>query len=408
MLVFSLMRVFLVVLDSVGIGAAPDADAYGDTGTSTLAHTAAAMGGLRLPTLEEMGLGNIPPLTDKKPIQGVAPVKRPTAAYGAMQEVSRGKDTTTGHWEIAGLHLAQGLALFPPGPPSFPADLLDALQQHTGRGILGNKAASGTAIIEELGAKHIETGAWIVYTSADSVFQLAAHEDVVPLPELYDACKFIRARCNELAVGRVIARPFIGTPGAFTRTDNRRDFSLPLPEPSILVRLAQQGCRIITVGKLDDVFPDSQVHESLHSENNPDAMKALLDVARRPRHSTDTLIFANLIDFDMRYGHRRDPLGYGKALEDTDQFLARFRSLLRNDDLLILTADHGNDPTHSGTDHTREYVPLLLYGEGIQPANLGLRQGFYDIAQSLAAVLGAPVMPRGADFILPHYSAQPL
>jgi len=393
------MKAFLIVLDSVGIGAAPDAADYGDTGASTLAHTASACGGLRLPVLQSMGLGNIPPLTDGLDIAGVPPSPAPIAAFGAMRELSVGKDTTTGHWEIAGLRLTQGLHVFPPGPSSFPGELLEALRRETGRDVLGNKAASGTAIVDELGETQMRTGAWIVYTSADSVVQIAAHEEIIPLEELYRACRIVRAFCNPLQVGRVIARPYLGQPGTFTRTDNRRDFSLPLPEPSILPILAARGVKVITVGKLDDIFPDSGITESFHAENNPDAIQAVLDLARRPPSGAGEFIFANLIDFDMRCGHRRDPRCYGAALESADLFFQELLPLLGSDDLLIITADHGNDPTFRGSDHTREYVPLLVHGHGITPGSLGMRQGFFDIAQSLAAFFSAPPMPRGRSFL---------
>lgn len=393
------MKAFVIVLDSVGIGAAPDAADYGDAGASTLAHTASACGGLHLPVMQSMGLGNIPPLTDGLKIVGVPPVATPIAAFGAMRELSAGKDTTTGHWEMAGLHLVRALRVFPPVPPSFPATLIDTLLRETGRKVIGNKAASGTAIIHELGETQLRTGDWIVYTSADSVIQIAAHEEYIPLEELYRACRLAREWANPMQVGRVIARPYIGRPGAFTRTDNRRDFSLPLPEPSILSRLALNGVKVITVGKLDDIFPDSGIAESFHVENNPDAIQTVLDLAQRPPAIPGEFIFANLIDFDMRYGHRRDPHGYGKALEDSDLFFGKLLPLLGDGDLLIITADHGNDPTFRGTDHTREYVPLLVYGRGLTPAELGVRQGFFDIAQSLAAFFNAPEMPRGQSFL---------
>lgn len=394
------MKVFLIVLDSVGIGAAPDAGDYGDIGASTLAHTAAACGGLSLPTLQAMGLGNIPPLTDGLAIAGVLPATSPTAAFGAMRERSVGKDTTTGHWEIAGLHLKHPLHIFPPGPPSFPAALLDTLRRETGRDVIGDKAASGTAIIEELGETQRRTGAWIVYTSADSVLQIAAHEETIPLAELYRACRIMREHCNPLQIGRVIARPYAGSAGHFNRTDNRRDFSLPLPERSILPHLAGVGVNVITVGKLDDIFPDSGIAESFHVENNPDAIDAVLKLARRqspgkPRE----FVFANLIDFDMRHGHRRDPQGYGLALEAADRFLTDLLPALADNDLLIITADHGNDPTFRGSDHTREYVPLLVHGKRVKPGTLGVRDGFFDIAQTLATFFATHPMPRGQSFL---------
>jgi phosphopentomutase len=393
------MRAFVIVLDSVGIGAAPDANIYGDAGANTLAHTAEAAGGLHVPTLQSYGLGNIPRLTGGSPIMGVQPTPRPRAGFGAMQELSVGKDTTTGHWEMAGLHLKKALHLFPAGPPSFPEEMLATLSERTGRSVIGNKAASGTKIIEELGAIHIETGAWIAYTSADSVFQIAAHEDLIPLEELYDACRIVRELCNQYAVGRVIARPFIGALGNFTRTENRRDFSYPLPEPSILSTLSQQDIEVITVGKLDDIFPDSGITESFHVENNADAAKAVIMLADRPSETTGSFIFANLIDFDSLYGHRRDPMGYAKALETTDTFLAELELKLRDDDLLIITADHGNDPTFKGTDHTREYVPLLVYSPRMQGTNLGIRNGFFDVAQSLAQWFQINPQSRGKSFL---------
>jgi len=316
-----------------------------------------------------------------------------------MQEMSEGKDTTTGHWEIAGLHLEKGLHLFPGGPPSFPKKMIEEFIKRTGRNIIGNKAASGTEIINELGEQQMQSGDWIVYTSADSVLQIAAHEAVIPLEELYQACAVARELCNEYAVGRVIARPYVGEPGNFTRTQNRRDFSYPLPERSILPILSEKGFEVITVGKLDDIFPDCGITESFHAENNPDAEADLLTLAERASTDTGTFIFANLIDFDMLYGHRRDPQGYAASLEKTDLFLKELLPRLRSDDLLIITADHGNDPTFPGTDHTREYVPLLVYTPGRPGVSLGIRQGFYDIAQSLAEWFGIPAMKRGHSFV---------
>jgi phosphopentomutase len=393
------MRAFIIVLDSVGIGEAPDAAHYGDAGASTLAHTAEAAGGLNLPTLQSYGLGNIPGITGGLPLKGVPPTDTPLAGYGAMQEVSEGKDTTTGHWEIAGLHLKKGLHLFPSGPPSFPPELIKAFEERTGRKTIGNKAASGTAIIAELGEQQMQTGNWIVYTSADSVLQIAAHEDIIPLEELYEACRIARDICNEYAVGRVIARPYIGNPGNFTRTENRRDFSYPLPEPSILSILSEKGFEVITVGKLDDIFPDSGITETHHVENNPDAEAATLELADKAPADPGTFIFVNLIDFDMLYGHRRNPQGYAESLEKTDRFLKKLQPKLRDDDLLIITADHGNDPTFKGTDHTREYVPLIAYSPSLPGRNLGIRHGFYDIAQTIAEWFKIPPIKRGKSFL---------
>ena len=391
------MTAYLLVLDSVGIGEAPDAAAYGDVGANTLAHLAAAAGGLVTPVLQSLGLGNIPPLLPRGlPIDGVPPHPQPRGSYGAMQEVSRGKDTTTGHWEMAGLCLAEGFHVFPAAYPSFPHELVHEFETRTGRPVIGNRAASGTRIIEEIGERQIKEGCWIVYTSADSVFQVAAHEEVIPLRELYGACEIARELCNPLRVGRVIARPYIGQPGAFRRTQNRRDYSYPPPEPTILDRLSDAGIPTVTIGKLDDVFAHRGITKANHLENNEDAQAAVLDAARRREEG---FVFVNLIDFDMLYGHRRDAAGYARALADTDLFLGELLPLLADDDVLMLTADHGNDPTFKGTDHTREFVPLLLYGRQYPPGSLGIRQGFYDIAQSLAAVFGIAAGPRGTAFL---------
>ena len=392
------MRSFLIVLDSVGIGEAPDAADYGDAGANTLGHLSAAVGGLRVPEFQRLGLGNIPPLLPLgMPIAGCPPAVQPAACFGALRERSQGKDTTTGHWEMAGLLLEHGFTLFPKGPPSFPPTLIDAFERRTGRRAIGNKAASGLAIIDELGPRQLREGAWIVYTSADSVFQIAAHEGTIPLDELYRGCAVARELCDPLRVGRVIARPYIGTPGAFHRTENRRDFSYPLPGPTILDRLLAQGLHTVTVGKLDDVFAKHGIAESIHVENNADAQAALLTLAAtRPG---PLFVFANLIDFDMLFGHRRDAAGYAGALEKTDAFMAEFVARLQPDDLAIVTADHGNDPTFRGSDHTREYVPLLVYRPGRPGRSLGIRDGFYDIAVSLAAFHGLPPLARGVSFL---------
>ncbi|MBN1557721.1 MAG: phosphopentomutase [Lentisphaerae bacterium] len=389
-------RALLIVLDSVGIGAAPDAGVYGDTGANTLAHIGEAVGGLRLPVMAGLGLGHIPALLPGGlPIPGVPAAARPRGDFGALQEVSVGKDTTTGHWELAGLLLEKGFRVFPPQAPSFPDPLIRTFAERTGRGILGNKAASGTAIIQELGEAHRRTGRWIVYTSADSVFQLAAHEETVPLQELYRACTVARELCNPYNIGRVIARPFTGPrAGAFTRTENRRDYAMPPPEPTLLDRLQQAGVPTTTVGKLDDVFAHRGIDRACHVENNPGAEAALLEWAAQG----SGFVFGNLIDFDMLYGHRRDPRGYANALEQADRFLGALITRLTPDDLLIVTADHGNDPTFRGTDHTREYVPLLVHHAGSDGRSLGVRRGFYDAAASVAAWFGLPPLPRGTPF----------
>lgn len=391
------MHVMLIVLDSVGIGAAPDAAEYGDAGANTLAHLAKAVGGIRLPTLQRLGLGNIPALIPAgSAILGVPAAKQPLASYGAMREVSKGKDTTTGHWEIAGLELSRGFHLFPKGPPSFPAELVAAFESRTGRRLIGNQAASGIAIIQALGERQMREGAWIVYTSADSVFQIAAHEGVIPLNELYRACEIARALCDPYQVGRVIARPFVGQPGAFQRTENRRDYSFPLPELTVLDRLKSAGVAVTGVGKIEDIFAHRGLTRSFHTNSTNASQEQVLQLARS---QADGLIFANLIDFDMLYGHRRDAHGYAAALEKTDLFFRDLLAVLRPTDWLIITADHGNDPTFRGTDHTREYVPLLAYQPGRPGYSLGIRNGFYDIAQSLAMIFGLPPIPRGATFV---------
>jgi phosphopentomutase len=390
-------RVVLIVLDSVGIGEAPDAADYGDAGAATLPHLAAAVGGLNAPHFQKLGLGCIPPLVPTlKPIQGVAPADKPLASYGVMQEVSEGKDTVTGHWEIAGLYMRPGFRLMPPGPPSFASEIIAAFEQQTGRKVIGNKAASGTAIIDELGPEHVKTGAWIIYTSADSVFQIAAHEEIIPLEELYRACAVARKLCDPLRIGRVIARPFVGTPGAFERTTNRRDFAFQPSEPTLLERLKNAGVPVYAIGKIEDIYAHRGITEADHTGGTEDSQQA---VERYTREKPHGLIFANYIDFDMIFGHRRDAEGYARAIEQTDRWLGGYLPRLGPDDLLILTADHGNDPTFKGSDHTREYVPLLVYRPGQPARNLGVRQGYYDVAQSIAAYFGIDPIPRGVSFL---------
>jgi phosphopentomutase len=390
------MRAVLIVLDSVGIGEAPDSAEYGDAGAATLPHLAAAVGGLRLPTLGAMGLGNIPTLVEQPSLPGIPETGTPSASFGAMREVSDGKDTITGHWEIAGLEMNPGFHVFPPAPPSFPEDLTREFCARTGRGMQGNKAASGTAIIEELGEEHIRTGDWICYTSADSVFQIAAHVDVIPLDELYRGCEVARELCNPFPVGRVIARPFRGEPGSFERTEDRRDFAFEPSEPTLLERLTEAGIPVYAVGKIEDIYAHRGITESVHSGN---MLAAQDEVVRLTREKGEGVIFANFIDFDMKYGHRRDSQGYAQALEQADQWLAEYLPMLGSKDVLILTADHGNDPTFQGTDHTREYVPLLVYRPSVPGKSLGVRQGFYDIAQSVLNWFGLPAGLRGISFL---------
>ncbi len=380
-------RVALLVLDGCGCGAAEDASRYGDVGANTLGNLSRRLGPLALPNLARLGLGNL------TPIEGVAPVANAEAAYGRMREASAGKDTTTGHWEMCGLRTDKAFPTFPDG---FPADMLRRFCAETGRGVLGNKVASGTTILDELGAEHVRTGDLIVYTSADSVFQIAAHEEVVPIDELYKICEVARRLCDEKQIGRVIARPFVGAPGAWKRTYNRRDYSLPPPEPTVLNRLADAGVPVVGVGKISDIFAGSGVTESIHTEGNLDGLAATLTAFDKLDRG---LVFTNLVDFDMLYGHRRDPAGFYKALGDFDHFLPSLLGRLREGDVVILTADHGNDPTFGGTDHTRELVPLIAATHKKSGTPLGERHGFFDIAATIADGFGVAPTAHGQSFL---------
>jgi len=379
-------RVIWIVLDSVGIGEMPDAAQYGDVGSDTLGNIA-RLRGLRLPNLARMGLGNIKPLT------GIDPAATPTAAYGKCRLASPGKDTTTGHWEMAGIHLAKPFPLYPHG---FPPEILGQFEGRTGRGWLGNKAASGTEIIQELGAEHMRTGSPIVYTSADSVFQVAAHEEVIPLWELYKICETAREILRgPYEVGRVIARPFTGSPGNFTRTANRHDYAVPPPKGMLLDRLDEGGVVIHSVGKIFDVFLGRGIRESTKTKNNADGMAKTLEAMSEEAG----LIYVNLVDFDQQFGHRNDIEGYGNALEQFDAWVPEFESALRPGDLAIFTADHGCDPTTPSTDHSREYVPLLVSGPKARPGvNLGVRDTLSDIGQTVAENFGARIR-EGASFL---------
>ena len=380
-------RAIIIVLDSVGCGATPDAARYGDEGTNTLAHIADHMDGLHLPNLAAMGLGNI------SQIRGVPAATSPTAAYGKMQEVSAGKDTTTGHWEIAGLKTEEPFRTFPQG---FSPSIIDEFAQATGRSVVGNYPASGTEIIEELGPHHMRTGDWIVYTSADSVFQIAAHEHTIPLDELYRACEIARRILDPFMVGRVIARPFIGKPGSFERTYNRHDYGMPPTEPIFMEHLQADELPVIGVGKISDIFCGVGIDQSIRSAGNDDGVDKTIEQLRKLDRG---LIFTNLIDFDALYGHRRDPAGYAAALERFDQRLAEIIPLIETSDLLLLTADHGNDPTHVGTDHTREYVPLLAYGPPSAAGTcLGTRHGFFDLAQTVVEAFESDPTKNGTSF----------
>ena len=381
-------RVLLIVLDSCGCGGDPEAALYDDPGADTLVHTAEAVGGISLPNLAEMGLGNI------TPVKGVQPAESPSGAWGRMQERSVGKDTTTGHWEIAGLVTREPFQVYADG---FSQEVIDEFARETGRKVLANKPASGTEIIEELGQQHLETGAWIVYTSADSVFQIAAHEDKVPLAELYAACKIARRLCDPLRVARIIARPFVGEVGAFERTYNRHDFGMPPPEPTVLNQLKQAGRSVVGVGKISDIFSGQGLTESIHTEGNADG---LVKTVERWQRLESGLVFVNLIDFDMLFGHRRNPEGFAGALTEFDAFLPRILDAVGPEDLLLLTADHGNDPTYRGTDHTREQVPILAYGPpGAAGTALEVRDCFGDVAATMAEALDVTAPEHGTSFL---------
>ncbi|MGA0367942.1 MAG: phosphopentomutase [Kiritimatiellia bacterium] len=389
-------RVFLIVMDSVGIGQAPDAAEYDDRGSATLPHTAQAMGGISLPTFEGLGLANILSLLeDQGPITGLSPAARPLASWGAMRELSEGKDTITGHWEIAGLLLRPGFHVFPRKTPAFPEELTRPLAEAVQRPLLGNCHASGMQILEDLGEQALREKALIVYTSADSVFQIAAHVDVVPLEELYAACEIARKLCDPYRVGRVIARPFRGNPGAFERTTDRVDYAYETEEPTLLQHLQSHSIPVYSVGKIEDIFAHRGIDQGWHTGDNAASMAQTETLIKEIDHG---FVFANFIDFDMKFGHRRDPAGYAACLEEMDQWLARILPRLREEDTLILTADHGNDPVFKGTDHTREHVPLLVYRPGQPAQELGIREGFFDLAQSIARIFGTPPMLRGKAF----------
>lgn len=380
-------RAIILVLDGVGIGAAPDAADYGDAGSDTLGNLARAVGGLSLPNLTAAGLGNI------APIDGVAPTDAPQGAWGKMRPASAGKDSTTGHWELAGVHLERP---FPTYPDGFPRELLDEFSRATGRGVIGNVAASGTEIIARLGAEHEATGKLIVYTSADSVFQIAAHEGVVPLEELYAACEIARRMLvAPHDVSRVIARPFVGRPGAYERTTNRRDYALPPPEETLLDDLAAAGVPRAGVGKVDDLFAGRGLR-ARHTRSNAEGIEAILEWLVGAQGG---LLFANLVDFDTLYGHRNDAAGFERALREFDDALPVIRSALREDDLLFITADHGNDPTTRSTDHARENVPLLALGEPVHPVSVGERETFSDLGATVAEWLNVGFRGRGTSFL---------
>ena len=378
-------RVFLLILDSVGCGAMPDAGLYGDEGSDTIGHTAEAMGGLNLPAMQKLGLGNI------HPVKGVGPSPSPAALWGRMAKKSPGKDTTTGHWELAGHVVEQPFRVFPEG---FPPGLMEELERKTGAAFIGNKPASGTVIIEELGREHMATARPIIYTSADSVIQIAAHEDVIAPGRLYAICEAAGEVSRKYNIARVIARPFVGTVGSLKRTYNRRDFSVTPGAKTMLDVLTENRVDVTGVGKIGDIFARRGVGKDLHTEGNDDGARVTLELARSD--GTRGLVFVNFVDFDMLYGHRRNAEGYGRALEKIDVFVSDLMPLLRGGDLAVITADHGNDPTFPGTDHTREYVPVLIFGPLIEGGRgIGTCDTFADIAETILQYFGLPPMGTG-------------
>ena len=394
-------RAFILVMDSFGIGSAADAEAYGDAGADTFGHIAAACaagevpgrGALRLPNLARLGLTAAASASAGQSPEGVGRTA-PEGAWGYAVEASRGKDTPSGHWEMAGCPVAFDWGYFPNTVPCFPAPLTEALVSR-GRlpGVLGNRHASGTAIIDELGAEHIATGKPILYTSADSVFQIAAHEEAFGLERLYALCELARELVDPYRIGRVIARPFVGAPGRFRRTGHRRDLSVPPPGPTLLDRVAAAGGRVISIGKIGDIFAHRGTGEEIKADGNAAIFDRTIEAARSA--ADHSLVLANFVDFDMLYGHRRDVAGYAAALEAFDQRLPELRAALRPGDVAVITADHGCDPTWRGSDHTREHVPLLAFGPEIAPRALGRRDSFADIGQSLARHLGTERLPHG-------------
>ena len=366
-------RAILIVLDSVGIGEMPDAHLYGDVGSHTLGNIAKAVKGMDIPHLEALGLSNI------EPLEGVRPQENPLGAYGKSAELSVGKDTVTGHWEMAGVILEKPLNTYPEG---FSKEIMNAFETKIGRKTLGNEVASGTEIIERLGDEHVKTGYPIVYTSADSVFQIAAHEDVIPLEELYRYCEIAREMLvGDWQVGRVIARPFVGESGSYTRTANRKDYSLDPFNKTILEYVKEDGQNVMCVGKIEDVFNKIGVTHAVHTKNNLEGVAETLNYMKQ---DLPGLIWSNLVDFDMKFGHRNDYNGYYKAIKEFDEKLPEIMESLKEDDILIITADHGCDPTTESTDHSREYIPILVYGKNIRPgAALGVRKTFSDIGKTV-------------------------
>ncbi len=382
-------RVILIILDSVGMGALPDADKYGDVGADTIGHVAKFNGGLKLPNMESIGLGLI------EGIQNINKVSNPLGCYGKFYEASNGKDTVTGHWEMVGVKSEIPLPTYPNG---FPPEIIKEFEEKTGRKVIGNKPASGTEILDELGEEQLKTGSLIVYTSADSVFQIAAHEDIIPIEELYKYCEIAREMLTgDNAVARVIARPYLGEPGNFIRTSNRKDYALLPPHATALDKLQEAGVKVMAVGKIEDIFSGKGIYSAVHTKDNMDGVDRTLDYMKTEK---DGLIFTNLVDFDMKWGHRNDPKSYGKGLEDFDVRLKEIMQNMESDDILFITADHGCDPTYPGTDHTREYVPFLAYGEPLKKGyNLGTKVGFFNMGQTICDIFNSEKIINGDSFL---------
>ena len=383
-------RAVIIMMDSCGVGEAPDAAVYGDEGADTIGHTASAVGGLSLPNFEKAGLGNL-----HGALAGVPPTSEATMAYGRMAEASAGKDSTTGHWEIAGLITDQPQATFT--NTGFPDDLVAPIEAESGYEFIGNYAASGTTIIDQLGPEHVRTGKPILYTSADSVFQIAAHTDVIALGELYKLCEIARHHCDRYRIGRVIARPFTGEPGDFHRTYDRRDFSLAPGGPTLLDHAKEAGLAVLGIGKIEDLFAGRGLTEAIHTEGDQDGLDRT--VSALEDRTEAGIIFTNLVDLDMVYGHRENPEGYAAGLKLIDSYLPALIGGLGPEDLLFFSADHGNDPTDGSTDHTREFVPLLVAGMDSAGTDLGTREQYCDVASTIAAGMGLPAPARGRSFL---------
>ena len=381
-------RVIWMVIDSVGIGALPDSQKFGDVNVDTLGNIVRSCKGIKIPNMIKLGLANI------EGVDSLENIESPIGCYGRCSEVSKGKDTTTGHWEMTGVLVETPFKTFENG---FPKDIIEEFERRSNRKVIGNKPASGTAILDELGEQHINTGEVIVYTSADSVFQIAAHEEIVSLDELYKMCEIAREiMMGDNAVARIIARPFIGKPGAFERTSNRRDYSLSPFEDTVLDNIKNSNLDVIGVGKIEDIFNKQGITEAIHTHDNMDGVNQTINYMKK---ETKGLIFTNLVDFDSKYGHRRDVEGYKNALEEFDARIPEILENMNDDDVLIINSDHGNDPTYKGTDHTREYIPVLVYGKNLKSGlNLGTRNSFADIGATVADILNIEMPKHGQSF----------